>query len=211
MVIHVRRHPLRRVALAAIVILQMTSVLSGVARAAEESSIVTTQYPPPVSPAPGATPGAPAAAPAPAAVPSAPLETGRILPQSQADDEHTTPGQEVERLRTRGERQRVAGILLLLAGAGLAAGGGVVLAKCCQVPDVSTITSVSQIMPLVNDARGQLILGGVLAGVGLSGLVTGITLTAVGQSNINAARRLGDLSLAPAPSGSFGASLRLGF
>jgi hypothetical protein len=164
-----------------------------------ESKVTAESAPVPAAPAAVA----PAAAPAPAAE--------KLLPAAPASDESPWR-RETEGLRTRGERQRLAGILLLLAGVGLGAGGGVIISRCCTMPATTNFTNPSQVQPLVDDARNQVIAGGVMAGLGVGAFVTGLSLWGVGQSNINAARRLGQsLALTPAPAGSMGAGLRLGF
>lgn len=143
-------------------------------------------------------------------------QAARAQPASPAEVAQEPSGsssREIDGLEQRGSAERIAGILLTLAGVGLGIAGGLVLRDCCSVPsNVSSITSATQIQPLVDDARNKLITGGVLAGVGFGSLVTGVTLIAVGQSNINTARRLGrNLSLAPAPGGAIGGSLRWDF
>jgi hypothetical protein len=93
-------------------------------------------------------------------------------------------------LEQAGRTWRAGGIVLTVLGGGLVTAGIV----------VAGVT------------RGSLIEGWApLGGFGLVGLVSGVPLWVLGQQKINQARAYGRLSLAPAPAGASGASLRLDF
>lgn len=111
------------------------------------------------------------------------------------------PGSASELQLARGQRQRLAGILFTLVGAGLLGGGGAALSACCNTPNPLPSAS-ADVKKLVEDSNKKTLTAGVLLGTGFVTLVTGIILWGVGQSNVNDGHKSSSLTLVPAPLGS---------